>query len=214
VLFRSLTSLKIQNQRKFETILVDGGSQDSTIEKAWDVVNKIVFVAEASRKGQENVGAGGARGEVLLFLHADMVLSPDAIDRIAKAMVDPAVAGGSCRIAFDARGFRYSFLSAFRTCGSRLLRLHGISSAFFVRRSLLLAAGGFREDVMEEAIDLVRRLPGSRFVTLDITVLSSARRFERRDLFFVAALWSLTVLLTLVGVRRTGLERKLWKSIR
>jgi hypothetical protein len=67
---------------------------------------------------------------------------------------------------------------------------------------------------MEEAIDLVRRLPGSRFVTLDITVLSSARRFERRDLFFVAALWSLTVLLTLVGVRRTGLERKLWKSIR
>jgi hypothetical protein len=143
-----------------------------------------------------------------------MVLPPGAIDRVARAMADPAVAGGSCRTAFDAKGFRYSFLTAFRECGSRLLRLHGISSAFFVRRSLFMAAGGFKEDVMEEAIDLSRRLSGYRFITLDIGVLSSARRFERRDFLFVAALWSMTVFLTFIGMRGTGLERRLWKSVR
>jgi len=209
----ALACLEAQTEKDFEIILVDAVSSDSTIERSWARVNKIVFVNKPSRKKQENIGAIGSRGAVLLFLHADLKLSLTVMDEITTFLKDPSIKGGNCHVTFDGNGFKYRFLDAFRACGSRLLRVHGISSAFFVRRSDFLEVGGFREDAMEEAVDLVQRLSDhGRFITLKQTVILSARRFERGNFLLVTALWITTVLLTLLGFHETSIEEKLWRA--
>jgi len=175
----------------------------------------LAFTRIASRKSQENTGAIAARGRVLLFLHADMLLPPNLLQDLVKAIDDPEVLGGSCTVVFEGEGFKLRFLDALRKVGGRLLRIHGISSAFFVRRKAFLEVGGFREGVMEEAVDLQRRLRGrGKFVTIDQVVVSSSRRFQGRNSLFVAIIWVLTVAMTAIGLHFTSVERKLWKAVR
>lgn len=212
---RSLKSVKASYGADFETIVVDGGSSDSTAERAMSLADKLAFTRIASRKSQENTGAIAARGRVLLFLHADMLLPPNLLQDLVKAIDDPEVLGGSCTVVFEGEGFKLRFLDALRKVGGRLLRIHGISSAFFVRRKAFLEVGGFREGVMEEAVDLQRRLRGrGKFVTIDQVVVSSSRRFQGRNSLFVAIIWVLTVAMTAIGLHFTSVERKLWKAVR
>jgi glycosyltransferase A (GT-A) superfamily protein (DUF2064 family) len=208
----ALTSLDSQTDRNFESILVDGDSSDLTVEGACGRVDKTVFVNKASRRRQENVGALGAKGSALLFLHADMKLPRTIVRNIETSLKRPSVIGGGSLVAFDGRGFKYRFLDALRRCGSRLLRIHGISSTFFVKRSMFFAVGGFREDVMEEAVDLERRLSKyGRFITLNDISLSSPRRFEKHGFGLVTVIWVVTVLLTVLGLHITSVENKLWR---
>jgi glycosyltransferase A (GT-A) superfamily protein (DUF2064 family) len=209
----ALTSLESQTDQDFETILVDGDSADLTIYRALGRVDKIVLVNQPSRKAQENIGAVGARGNTLLFLHADMKLPSTIVGDIKASLEDPMVIGGSSPITFDGTGFKYRFLDALRDCGSRSLHIHGISSAFFVRSSMFFAAGGFREEVMEEAVDLVRRLAGNgKFITLNNACTSSARRFKKHGFGLVVALWVITVFLTVIGFHITWFENKFWRG--
>ena len=66
----------------FETILVDGGSTDRTRELA--AVDKRVqwLSAPKGRATQMNAGARAAKGDWLLFLHADTLLPAGALDRV------------------------------------------------------------------------------------------------------------------------------------
>jgi glycosyltransferase A (GT-A) superfamily protein (DUF2064 family) len=209
----ALASLESQTDRGFETILVDGNSSDLTLSNAMGRVDKIVLVNHPSRKGQENVGARGAKGSTLLFLHADMKIPSTMVRDIAVALENPLVIGGSSPVTFDGNGFKYRFLDALRDCGSRLFHIHGISSAFFVRDSMFFAAGGFREEVMEEAVDLAQRLKGNgRFITLKRACVSSARRFKKHGFALMTMLWIATVFLTVVGLHFTWLENRLWRS--
>ncbi|MFQ6016344.1 MAG: glycosyltransferase, partial [Anaerolineae bacterium] len=75
-----------------EIIVVDGGSEDGTAAIASRYVR--VVSAERGRARQMNAGVREARGEVLLFLHADCRLPAGAIQRIEAALADPACVGG------------------------------------------------------------------------------------------------------------------------
>ena len=57
-----------------EAIVVDGGSRDGTRTLAWSGGARVVS-SEAGRGAQLMAGAAAARGEWLLFLHADTTLS-------------------------------------------------------------------------------------------------------------------------------------------
>src|ERR1700745_471634 len=63
--------------RGVEIIVVDGGSRDPTGEKARPLAD-VVITAPRGRGSQMNAGAAAAHGDVLLFLHADTRLPPDA----------------------------------------------------------------------------------------------------------------------------------------
>lgn len=213
---RILKSLRAQTQKDFEIILVDGSSTDETVSKAWDSVDKIAFVRKPSRKRQEIVGAHGAKGKVLLFLHADSLVSPTLCESVLRATESDDVIGGSCRAIFEGQSMKLSFLNVMRSCGDELLDLHGISSGFFVKRVVFASAKGFREDVMEEAIDFQRRTKNwGEFVTLDELIRTSPRRFTSKKTFVpTLAVWITTVLLTYLGLHFTSIERKLWNAVR
>src|SRR5215467_7008725 len=72
--FRALTPLRA---RGVEVVVADGGSSDRTIVLARPLAD-IVIAAPRGRGTQMNAGAAASHGDVLLFLHADTRLPPEA----------------------------------------------------------------------------------------------------------------------------------------
>ncbi|MCL6614200.1 MAG: glycosyltransferase, partial [Firmicutes bacterium] len=77
-----------------EILVVDGGSTDDTQQIVRSFAEVSLLVGPPGRGRQMNLGAQAATGEVLLFLHADVSLPPDAAAWIRRSLTDPAVVDG------------------------------------------------------------------------------------------------------------------------
>ena len=173
---RTLRRLGTQDD-PFETIVVDGGSEDETrtLAQSWGAQ---VLQAPAGRATQMNRGAEHATGDVLLFLHADTLLPPDGLSAIRTALDDPETASGTFRLQFDDST---PFLDFYSWCTRwPWLRLCFGDRGQFARQSAFEAVGGFPEWPLFEDLELAARLSKhGGFCFLDTAVTTSARRFRR-----------------------------------
>ncbi len=160
-----------------ELILVDGGSEDDTMTIAAPLVD-ILLQSDAGRARQMNHGARAAKGEVLLFLHADTFL-PDAADRLLLHALSHRRWGRfDVRLSGNHAGLRVvERLMNWRSC------LTGIATgdqAIFVERGLFEALNGYPELPLMEDIALSKRLKrcGGRPACLKPPLTTSSRRWE------------------------------------
>lgn len=162
-----------------EVIVVDGGSTDATTERARGA-GAVVVTSERGRAVQMNIGAEAAHGDVLLFLHADTFLPPDAARQIRRAL-DGGAESGCFRLRFDH--------------DAPLLRLYAAATrlplpwlvygdrALWCTRAAFDAVGGVPRLPVFEDVAFVRALHRRgtfRFVPAAVT--TSARRFLRDGL--------------------------------
>lgn len=189
-----------------EIIVVDGGSSDGTAATASGHGARVIMADERGRTPQMNLGAAAAKGDVLLFLHADTLLPPDAADSIATILSEPAVAGGCFRLRFDDDHPVLRMSSALNRFSFRLF--HYGDCAYFVRRSTFREMGGFHAMPLLEDLDFWLRLNRShRVVVARSSVLTSARRFRDVGVVRQQALATLIVLLYVFGVGAPRLAR-------
>ncbi|AFY59490.1 TIGR04283 family arsenosugar biosynthesis glycosyltransferase [Synechococcus sp. PCC 6312] len=93
---RTLRHLAILDPTPQDIIIVDGGSQDETlnIAQASDLKNlKLLSSPESGRSIQMNLGAAQAEGEFLCFLHADTLVPDDIMAVITAVLSQPKIAG-------------------------------------------------------------------------------------------------------------------------
>jgi glycosyltransferase involved in cell wall biosynthesis len=76
---RCLRSIKKQTYKEIECVVVDNRSTDGT-EAVARRFTKLVYQAGPERSAQRNFGAKKASGTFLLFLDADMELSPNVVE--------------------------------------------------------------------------------------------------------------------------------------
>src|SRR5439155_25024685 len=100
----------VRAQGPCQIIVADGGSADGTPAAAQGA--DVVLSSPRGRAAQMNAGAAQARGDILLFLHADCRLDPSALDHATKLLERPAVIAGCFRMRVDAESFLYPCLSA------------------------------------------------------------------------------------------------------
>lgn len=157
-----------------EAIVVDGGSTDATREIARQA-NATVITAPRGRATQMNAGARMAAGDWLLFLHADTILPPGAIEAISS--LPATVEAGCFRQAFDSPGAILAVTSRLHNWRCARTGIMYGDQAIFVRRAVFEAVGGFPEGVLEDVklSELLRERAAPAF--LPLTVTTSARRF-------------------------------------
>lgn len=164
-----------------EILVVDAGSSDDTAKIATAAGARVIQSVRRQRAFQMNLGAQEARAGVLLFLHADTVLPPRALQFIVSALEDRSVVGGAFARRYASRSLLLRATCFLAQCRNHIIGWHLGDQAMFVRRSNFFQLGGFREVDQFEDLDLSRRLRKfGRTVTLRACVTSSSRRFDRR----------------------------------
>lgn len=182
-----------------EVIIVDGGSEDKTIEIAESFGARIIK-AKRGRGSQLDAGAREATGACLWFLHADTLPPNDADKEILTALQDETIVGGNFEIRFDGET-RAAKILTWLYPKLRLLGLCYGDSAFFVRRKFYEKSGGFPDLPLFEDVEFYKRLKKhGRFIHLKSFVTSSSRRFEKRSFALTFARWTLFQGLYWIGV--------------
>ncbi len=208
---RDLTASLNRLRGEFEVVVCDGGSVDETVEVARECGLRVI-AAPRGRGRQMNAGSRAAKGDALLFLHADTRLPEDALLLIAAALDDAEVCGGNFSLMFDGGTWESRALTLIYP----FLRLGGMcygDSAIFIRREVFERLGGYGDYPVFEDCDLYRRMRRiGRFVRLPGRATTSSRRFEGKFIR-TFALWSLMQVLYWAGVDPNRLDR-LYKPLR
>jgi rSAM/selenodomain-associated transferase 2 len=180
-----------RQQGVVELLVVDGGSRDDTLGVARQLADR-VLVAPRGRAAQMNAGAAVARGDVVLFLHADTLLPPGYPERVAGALATGAI-GGRFDLRLDAPGLVYRGLERLISLRSRLTGVATGDQAIFVRRDVFERLGGYPPVPLMEDIALCRRLKrAGRLVPLRDRVVTSARRWQQHGVArTVLLMWAL-----------------------
>lgn len=162
-----------------EVIVVDAGSPDQTVERA-RLAGARVLISEKGRGRQLGAGANNARGEVLLFLHADAELAVGARERMLHALSDPSVVGGNFRLRFSPRSAAAALFSWMNHVRRVHLAIYYGDSGVFVRRDVYDQLGGFKPMPLLEDYEFIRRLEryGKTVYLRDTEISVSARRFQ------------------------------------
>ncbi|MGI9521310.1 MAG: TIGR04283 family arsenosugar biosynthesis glycosyltransferase [Hyphomicrobiaceae bacterium] len=166
-----------------EVIIVDGGSTDRTLDIAESSGARIIR-AECGRGKQLAAGAEQARGEWLLFLHADTALGTGWEDeaRIFMKRVETGErpqAAAAFRFALDDLGFLPRLIEFGVAWRCAVFRMPYGDQALLIPRPLYRQAGGYKPLPLMEDIDLNRRIGRRRIAILRTGALTSAVRYKR-----------------------------------
>jgi len=165
-----------------QVIVSDGGSQDDTVEIA-EKYGAQVVLSNPGRAIQQNAGAAEARGEILLFLHADCQLPADAVKQIGEVIADGQTSFGAFQQKIDAPGWPYRWLSSGNAARLRYLGLAYGDQGIFVKRELFQHVGGFpAEPLMEEVVLMKRLRKNGRPALLAGPLKVHARRWQSRGI--------------------------------
>ena len=174
-----------------EAIVVDGGSEDDTLAIVLASGWARGLTAMRGRGQQLVAGADTARGDVLLFLHADTIFPAGGLVALEHALAsNPDSPGGNFRLLFDGDDGFSNWLTGFYAWLRRRGLYYG-DSGIFVRRSVHDALGGLRPIPLMEDFDFVRRMErAGRTLCIDNPPLeTSSRRFAGRAPWRIVIGW-------------------------
>lgn len=160
VLPSCLKSVRNSSFTNFECIVVDDGSADNSAEVALEYGARVISTGRNRGPAHaRNVAARVARGEIILFLDADVCISHQGMERIFAAFADDseltAVIG-----SYDDSPEAPDFLSRYRNLLHCYTHRHGKrrASTFWsgcgaIRRQAFLEQGGFDETYERPSIE-------------------------------------------------------------
>jgi rSAM/selenodomain-associated transferase 2 len=188
----ALEALGALRARGAEVIVADGGSRDRTVALAQPLCDRLI-VAPRGRAAQMDAGAAAAHGDVLLFLHADTTLPPDADQLIAEGLARSGRAWGRFDVRIGGPHPLFPLIAATMNLRSRITGIATGDQAIFVDRAAFAAVGGYPDIALMEDIVLSRRLKRlSRPLCLSTQALTSARRWEKHGVMrTILTMWRL-----------------------
>lgn len=202
----------LQNYRRqgHEIIVVDGGSSDDTVVCASGLADE-TLKSKRGRAYQMNAGAEHAKGEVLIFLHADTILPTESC-----SLISDVIAEGNDWGRFDVRlsgkSWLFRIIETMMNWRSRITSIATGDQAIFVRKSLFTRVGAYPELGLMEDVVLSRKLRNiSKPVCLKDFVITSSRKWENNGIVrTVFLMWRLR-LMFYFGVTSDNLEKQYYR---
>lgn len=195
------------SQQRYEIIVVDDASTDTTAEVARNFGARLVTVNLRQIAAVRNAGARVAQGDVLFFVDADTQISPVHVAE-ALACLTSGCIGGSARFQLDRKVPFWAHVFLYLFCAMYFLFRLGIGAFIFARRADFEAVGGFDEQYFageEMYLTLALRKRG-RFVILPHPITTSARKMSMHSGPYLFGQW---LLLLLGGERRLRKRERL-----
>ena len=199
---------------KIECIVVDGGSSDATLEICKNFSVR-VYGSQGGRGVQLATGAEQARGDVLLFLHADSKLTARHCEVALQIAQNNKLLAGGFHLEFVAcqRFFRFAeWLNRVRFIFTRVI--YG-DHGFFITRLNYRLMGGFADMPLFEDVEFCRRLRPKGCLQLFKPPLStSIRRFEKNGVLRTYMIMLFLHIAFRAGVSPMKLAKLYKKSVR
>jgi glycosyltransferase involved in cell wall biosynthesis len=187
----TLDAVNRQNYPYFEVIVVANGCTDRTAAIAMNNCHRLVTLSHRDLGLARNLGAKLVRGELLMFLDADTLLEPGALETIAHKFTRQYAAGtvkgcpDSNRLAHRLIYWLKNFLHQWS--------IHaGSSGVILCWKRNFLATHGFDEALqVRENSELIRRLKqfGRYRYIGQTTATTSMRRYLRTGTRHTVWLW-------------------------
>jgi rSAM/selenodomain-associated transferase 2 len=179
----ALEAVRDLRKRGVEVIVADGGSTDATAALSRPLADFVITSARG-RATQMNAGAAIARGDVLLFLHADTRLPEDAERLVLDGLAQSQRAWGRFDVMIEGEHPLLRVIASAMNWRSRLTGITTGDQAMFAMREAFELAAGFPEIALMEDITLARHLKRvSRPLCLAARVTTSGRRWEKRGVW-------------------------------
>jgi len=175
----ALAALAPLRGRGHEVIVVDGGSSDETPELARTAADRVIS-APRGRASQMNAGAAMARGDFLVFLHADTRLPHDADALILRGLAASGRAWGRFDVRIEGASVFLPVIAFFMNLRSRASGIATGDQAIFAEREAFGMAGRFPSLALMEDVALSRSLKRiSPPLCIADKAVTSGRRWER-----------------------------------
>jgi rSAM/selenodomain-associated transferase 2 len=191
-----------------EIIVVDGSPAKDTIG-AIRRKGVITLSSEKGRARQMNTGASLARGEILIFLHADTELPARAFARIDSVMKGNRYVAGAFSLGIRSEEIFLTSLARLASLRCRVTRIPYGDQAIFLKGDYFRRIGGYRALPLMEDVELMRRIKrrGDKICILPDHVMTSARRWEEEGFVFAVVRNTILFALFILGVSSERLAR-------
>jgi rSAM/selenodomain-associated transferase 2 len=172
-------------EKNLEIIVVDGSLEKDTLG-AINSNHVIKISSEKGRAKQMNAGASIARGEILIFLHADTELPIHALKKINILMERKKYMAGAFDLGIRSDKFIFKVIGVLASLRSRLNKIPFGDQAIFIRREYFNKIGGYKEIPLMEDVELMRRIKksGSKIWIFHDRVMTSPRRWEKEGVIY------------------------------
>ncbi len=162
-----LRALHAQVSSQYEMVVVDGGSQDATSALVHEFQEKhptcslSLLESERGRARQMNVGAAHAKGDYLVFLHADSSIPPE----FAKALEGLAseICWGRFDVRLDDERAIFKLIGRMINWRSGFTGIATGDQTIFVKRAVFEQIGGYPDQPLMEDVELSKRLRRREF---------------------------------------------------
>jgi len=189
-----------QTGKDIEIIVVDGGSNDGTIELVKSLDVKLIY-SLPGRSVQMNCGAKAARGNILLFLHGDTFLPLKFDELLIEIIAKPNIIAGAFELGIRGRKRSLRIVERMVNWRSRYLQMPYGDQGIFLSAKIFAEIGGFPEIPIMEDFELIRKLrKRGRIGIVSKPVLTSGRRWQKLGIFKTTLINQVVIIGYLFGV--------------
>ena len=182
-----------------EVVIVDGGSDDATLEIA-DSTGCQIIKTDAERGLQLWQGCRATRGDWILIMHSNSQLGDGWMDQVQAHIKNYPLQAGYFHLRFDDPSIMVGLWAEMLALRARWLAMPSGDHGLLLSRALYDTVGGYKDQAAFEDVALSMALGRARLRPMGASLTTSAERFHARGWMLRLIGKSFSFLAYLLGV--------------